>query len=771
MASIVENVDQDELNQQPQQSQVGSTIMPSAAPNQSATQQFNQQQQPQRQIGSGRFTNIQQYLGANKQAGQQLGQTLQKGIGQKFGQAQATAGRELGEAQQQQTATGGLYGQGIQQYQQLGGQKAIADVAAAPVQGAIQQQQYAPSMTAKPTTSLTSINQPSQNKLTQTTGGLPTFSGTSLVPTRQEMVQEEIRPTVMAQTPTGTLASEYTANIGSRQQAASDIAKNQEALQQFLGLRSGTAQTQQEALVRKQAEEARQTAEALKQQYEQRTQQLASETGRSGLLGEFVGGRDYTGAKRSLDLAFLQKDPNRALDALRQNIGARQGEVQTGLGKVGEVETQEGLLRTRGQELSKSLTEQTGQNVADYVSNLESRIGVMEQQRGQKMDWARKQLEDFKGGKPLSQDFLDLVDVKQGTQLFNVPKELTDLGQFLDVGDFNRQLNIQDVANQQDIANYAALAQLAGLTSGEFQFTEASKLKDISQYGPQDERTLSARTQKAKEDFLRNAANQIISGTTSWVGGQQGQASQNLLDFLTGGTNIGKEVRSNTGDFSRSSIPGLISQGGQLATQLGSLIDPTGLVSPGVNQAAQQVAGAIAAEGGDIEKGLHGLTEIAALPTTLLPGDLGEMGRNVTGAIQDLISGISGIGDTRDTAADIAKDVGYASQRSESYLRNALADYLQNAGFYNYMGDTSSASINPYTIGAWDNNVWRDPSQDLAAFGYGNSMLLPGATPGIYRPTTQTTTTQGPLTNRDEILRRLASTGTLDNLERMPQVG
>src|SRR5690606_15233150 len=101
------------------QSQAGSNITPSSTP-QSATQQFNQNQQPQqRQIGSGHFTNIQQYLGANKQAGQQLGQALQQGIGQKIGQAQETSRRELGEAQQQQQTTSNIYGQGIQQYQQL----------------------------------------------------------------------------------------------------------------------------------------------------------------------------------------------------------------------------------------------------------------------------------------------------------------------------------------------------------------------------------------------------------------------------------------------------------------------------------------------------------------------------------------------------------------------------------------------------------------------------------------------------------------------------
>lgn len=709
MATITGAVDNEQDQQQqdqPQQPQLdqpqGGGLIASAPG--SAAQQFNQNQQApqQRQIGSGRFTNIQQYLSANKQAGQQLGQTLQKGIGQKFGQAQATAGRELGEAQQQQTATTGLYGQGIQQYQQLGGQQAIGDVTAAPVQGAIQQQQY-------------------------------------VAPTSE---------TGFA--PKGTSASEYTANIGTRQQTAAEIAANQQALQQFAGLRTGTAQQEQESLVRQQAEQARQSAEALKQQHEQRMRQLATETGRSGLLGEFAGGRDYTGAKRSLDLAFLQRDPGRALDALKQNIGAKREDVQRGLGQVGEVETQEGVLRTRGQELSKGLTQQTQQNVQDFVQNLESRIDVMEQQRGQKMDWARQQLEDFKGGKTLNKDFLDLIGVKEGTQLFNVPKNIKEVGEFLDVEDLQKQLNVQNVANQQDVAAYSALAQLAGLSPGEYQISEASKLKDLVQYGAEDTRTIQNRAEQARKDFLKDAAQRIISGTSTWVGGQQGRASQNLLDFLTGGSDVSKEVISNTGAYSGSDLSRLLEQGGQIGAQIapyvGSAIGtayggPLGgmagsiagqLAGGSIIQAGQQLGQAADIEGGEYERAQHLALQGLALPFTTAPGTLGEAGRNVTGVAHDFISGIAGIGDTRDTAADIRKDVGYARRRSESYLENALADYLKNAGFYNYMGQEGLQTAAPTIKGSWDANTWYQPKSDLAKFGYGSTML---GLSGQYDPT------------------------------------
>src|SRR5690606_31999523 len=142
------------------------------------------------------------------------------GIGQKIGQAQETSRRELGEAQQQQQTTSNIYGQGIQQYQQLGGQKSIGDISAAPVQGAIQQQQYTP-------------------------------------PTTQEGFA-----------PKGTTAGEYTANIGTRQQTSQDIAANQQALEQFSGLRTGTTQAEQQGLVQQQVSEARQSADALQKQHE-----------------------------------------------------------------------------------------------------------------------------------------------------------------------------------------------------------------------------------------------------------------------------------------------------------------------------------------------------------------------------------------------------------------------------------------------------------------------------------------------------------------------
>src|SRR5690606_11430617 len=127
--------------------------------------------------------------------------------------------------------------------------------------------------------------------------------------------------------------------------------------------------------------------------------------------------------------------------------------------------------------------------------NLESRIGLMEQQRGQKMDWARQQLDDFKAGKGLNQDFLNLINVTEGTQLFNVPKNLQNVGDFLDASDMDKQLNLQDVSNQQDVATYAALAQLAGMSPEEFALSEASQLKDLQSFDADDERTIQNRAE------------------------------------------------------------------------------------------------------------------------------------------------------------------------------------------------------------------------------------------------------------------------------------
>jgi len=761
MASITGNVSENELNRdkqnQPGQTNVGSTIAPTSS--NSSTQNFNQQQQP-RQVGSGHFTNIQQYLGANKQAGQQLGQKLEKGIGQQINLGQSTANRQLGEAQQQQQQTQGMYGTGYGQYQSLGGNQQIQGLNATP------QQQYKDA------------------------------SG-NVIPTSQQ--QQYTAPTSQQGfAPKGTLANDYTANIGSRQQAATDLASNEEALKQFTGLRTGTTQTEQQSLMQKQNREARDSAEALKAQQMQRMKQLATESGRGGLLSEFVGGKNYGVGQRSLDAAFLQRDPNRAVDTLKQNIGARSGQIQKNLADVGTAETQAGEINKQGQQLSQLLGQQSTQNVQDFTSNLESRIGVMEQQRGQKMDWARKQLEDFKAGKPLNQDFLNLLNVKENTQLFNVPKNLKDVSEFLNTEDMQKKLNIQDVANEKDVAAYKAFAQLAGMSPGEYQIADASKLKDIEQFGAKDARTIQNRAEQARKDFLTNAAKQIISGTTTWVGGQKGKASQNLLDFLTGGSNISKEV-STSGDFSNTAYGNLMRQGGQIGAEIapyvGSAIGtyfggPLGgmagnavghLAGGDIIRSGEYLGQAAEQEGGELERGAHIASTATILPYMLLPGDLGIAGRNVNEVLDNFISGVAGFGDTRDSAADFHKDTGYALRRSESYLKNALMQELANSGFYNYMGKEGMQSANPYTIGSWDANTWYDPSQDLAKFGYGSKKLGesgkydPNRTsvPNIELSPLEQAIPIKPGVSRDEALRQLATTGQLrgeETLENNPTI-
>ena len=727
MATLAQNTNNEEENQQAVQTQsVGSTIQANAAPN--AAQSFNQSQaapQQQRQVGSGHFTNIQKYLGANKQAGQQLGQNLQQGIGQKLGQAMATSGRELGEAKQQQQSTSDIYSKGFQQYQQLGGTQNITGMQAQPIQGAATQAQKQ------------TFEAPQQG-----------FS------------------------PKGVTASEYSTNIGSRQQASRDIAGSQDALKQFSGLRTGSTQSEQQQLISQQNQQARDAAEAVKRQQEQRMKQLATESGRAGLLGEFVGGKDYTGAKRSLDLAFLQKDPNRATDTLKRNIGAKAADVRQGLQDVAGAEASGQQLGLTGRDVSQRLAEQSKQNVQDYVTALSDRISTMEQQRGQKMDWARQQLADFQAGKGLNKEFQDLMNVEKGTQLFNVPKNIKDVGEILDVEDFKKQqLGLQDVSNVEDVANYQAMAQLAGLSPNEMQLSEASKLKDVSQFAAGDQRTMQARAEKAKQDFLREAANKVISGETSWVGGLKGQASQNLLDFLSGGNTVAKQVRgASSSGFGPGSASELAAQGGQILAQLAPSIgsaasyamgDPTGLSGAAVGQLLSQpiaehgmaIGQALETPGGDLEKAGHGFIA-ATNPSTYLPGTLGDitrgMGETLSGGLSQLAGSITGVDDD----GDRFKNMGYARRRSDSYLENALASYLKDQGFYNYMGEQGMKAADIGTKGTWDGQTWLRPGADLEKFGYGKDlkMNLQSGKTGTYSPA---------------VLEELVKTGQLENFPKV----
>lgn len=748
MATIVGNLNQQELDQakqnQPSQQNQGETISGSGiAPSQSSTQTFNQAQQAPRQIGSGRFTNIQQYLGANKQAGQQLGQNLQQGISQKLNQAQGTAGRTLGEATQQQSQAQQAYQQGWQQYASLGGQ---------PNQF-VQAPQY----------------KDASGNLIQQQPVVQQQQYSFAAPTGDEAAK-------------GTLAKEYIADIGSRQKAAMDIASNEEALKAFSGLRTGETQTQQGELIKQKTQAARDTAEALKAQQEQRMQQLATESGRGGLLSEFVGGKNYGVGQRSLDAAFLQRDPNRSLNLLKQNIGARASDIKQGLANVGTAEEQAKALASQGTELSKGLGAQTAQNTQDYLANIQSRIPLMEAQRKAKLDWAQKQLTGFKEGKNLNEEFLRDLDVATGTQLFNVPKEIKDVGDVLDVSNLTKSLGLSDVANQRDIENYAAMAKLQGLSPGEYGLTKSTAdTEDIQKY--QDQRTLSARAAKAKEDFLKRAMQDVVTGETGSVGGMRGYASQSVMDFLTGGSNRARQVvNAAVGQgFNPNSLAGLSAAAGQTGQQvLGTLGMTLGnpaeiLQGQAINAYGQNIAEAASRPGGDVEKGLH--AGLAALtPGSVLPGDLGTAARNVAGVGQDLISNLTnafGIGG--DNSYEESKDRGYARSRSDAYLDNALASYLKNAGFSNYMGDTGLKTAESSIKGTWDGTTWQNPAQDLEAFGYGKQMLAQGITPklgaiapqtpqvGMYQPAIQQAALTGGTNDRKALLEQLAATGQLND--------
>lgn len=661
MATIAGNLNEQELDQEKQnqpgqqnQGEVisgvgGSPVPPTgAAPAQNSTQNFNQAQQAPRQIGSGRFTNLQQYLGANKQAGQQLGQNLQQGINQKITQAQGTADRTLGEANQRQDQAKSAYQTGWQQYSSLGGAA----------------NQYTPPAQQYKDVSGNPIAQAPISQSQQYSFATPTDDSAAK----------------------GTLASEYVANIGSRQNAAMDIANNADALSAFSGLRTGETQSGENAAIQAKNQIARDTAESLRANQAQRMQQLTTESGRGGLLNEFIGNKNYGVGQRSLDSAFLQRDPNRSLDALKQNIGARASDVKQSLANVGTIEDNAKTLSTQGTDLSTGLGAQTAQNTKDYVDNIQSRISTMEGQRGQKMDWAQKQLENFKKGVPLNKEFIDLMGLKKGTQLFNTVRDLKGAGEILNVDNLNRSLSFEDATNDQDITNYAALAKLQGLSPGEMRVTKSTAdKKDIEQYT--DGRDMQGRAKTARDEFIKNSSKNIVTGDGGWVGGNKYYTSQNALDFLVGRDSSAREHVRRDGDFTGRQYSPLTNYG----TDLYNSLSNSGMI-PGVN----------AVDGNINTSGQVNLDKYI--------NPIGYRNEQAYGEEGD--------------RADANKNAGYARNRSAIALQNELANYLKDSGFHNYYSQDDTIATGNISGGG-------QPSQDLDQFGYGN-MDLSGA--GFYKP-------------------------------------
>lgn len=174
----------------------------------SAAQGVNQSKTP----ASGRFTNINTYMGANKQAGSQLGQALGQNI-------QGQIGKSTTEAQKAQSGLQNTIGQAGQQQQKI--------------------QDY--------TTNLSQSSTPQANQ--------------------QGLLSTQTGP--------GYLASGYEANLGERANYAQTLANDEKALNDFLKYRSGQVAQQEQSKLDKSKSSAETSTQKAQDTFAQKSDQIS----------------------------------------------------------------------------------------------------------------------------------------------------------------------------------------------------------------------------------------------------------------------------------------------------------------------------------------------------------------------------------------------------------------------------------------------------------------------------------------------------------------
>lgn len=323
----------------------------------------------------------------------------------------------------------------------------------------------------------------------------------------------------------------YQQQLG-QEETARQLAGNQPELQQFVGLRTGQTQQQQGQQLAQEQQQAQGAVQQLGDTAQKRLGQLGSETGRTGLLQEFVGGprKDYSGAFSKLDQALLQRDKSGAIGSARQKIQDIQrndiGALQSRLGTEAEA-------ANKLQEQSAGLAEQLGTQASglekSYIDRLQAGVGAAQAKREQEQ-------------KDLTEAF-DIIQGKaQNTRQLDIPKYMEMLGLtpgmqtfgMFDDPEFNRDAYIKqsmqkaesykDIASDEDVAKYKALAnlarsglvenQLVGPREDELALSRAGSLEKAAEVLKDESgrSKLASGLGTAAEDFLTKALGTNVAG-------------------------------------------------------------------------------------------------------------------------------------------------------------------------------------------------------------------------------------------------------------------
>jgi hypothetical protein len=509
MANVInfndENKDTQQQINQTVSGAISPLITPTAAPAQSVTS-------PTKPASSGQFTNIQQYLKANKGAGEQIAgnvqekmeKTLQPGISQQAGEAEKF---RAGAEKAQQT-----FGRGQEYLTQLG------------------------SASPQPMAQQPNTTQPSGELST----GAIQNSG---VLTKEQAIDPANRPAVTQQT--------IDEKQKSFQKSLPEFLADQNKLVDYTKIRTGQAVDEQE--LKRQAEQSQLTAGLGQQKAGELFGRTKSAVGRQGLLSETFNRPTYTQGQQRLDNLFLTGAGQKGVGAIQQGAKAdvaRAGDIYSKATK--DVGSLSGISE-QNKAISEGLQGRASELEKGYLTNLESLIPEVNTMRGAEKERWQKNFDILTGKAKgtIDQDIYDELQLRTGERAYNVfnNPEL-NLRQISQVSDRSAQ-NAQDVASQSDVDYYKKLAQLSkGAIGAEGQFVAPtedqlllSKASDLgravkSNVGENSLRGMLDQAGKNFDEFAKktNVVGQgQDTGSSSILGGggtASSSAAANLADYL-----------------------------------------------------------------------------------------------------------------------------------------------------------------------------------------------------------------------------------------------
>jgi hypothetical protein len=462
------------------------------------------------------------------------------------------------------------------------------------------------------------------------------------------------------------------------------FANDANKLKQFTDYRTGQVFGQDKAMLDAENQEAAARAQQTMNVLQGRQGQLSTEANRAGLLGEFLGrpGQYGKGAQR-LDQLFLQRDPNKTVKNLQENLNARKtGDISqlvnaaTNLGT-----TSEDLLKTYSN-LGKDLQTQTGVKEQGLINELTGRIEGVNKERTEEQQKYKDYLDIMKGTKQGSIDDAVWKDfgLQEGANVFNTFDNIQNIGE---IANISQQMakDYRDTAKQRDVDVYGAISKLAGLSDSEKKLTQAANLEKAAQ-------AKSATDQNSLINRIINQYNTML-----------GQADQ------TNFTGIGKESyrdswgKGGESTMERSANMGQLLRGAGLQEQPSLANFGKNLPKEALTDTVRGVNNAVA--GNEFDSRMIGLMP-DPVTNMLVNNAVGDIGRS----IGNVFGGRSAVSGAEGAAAQRAQDQlnamiqqwqkeqGMSKAASRTGIRD-VADFKSGGAMYQPIKEGASESM-PY---------------------------------------------------------------------------